>query len=107
MAKFFGAVGYTESTETAPGVWSDVITERNYYGEITKNSQRLENGEHLNKNVTIRNSINIVSDPYAVNHVFAIRYVKWMGAAWTVTNVDVQYPRLILTLGEVYNGKTS
>lgn len=107
MAKFYGAVGYVQSTKTAPGVWEDVVTERNYYGDVTKNTRRLENGEHLNDNVTVSNLISIVADPYAVQHFFAIRYVNWMGVSWKVTNVEVQSPRLILTIGEVHNGPTN
>lgn len=106
MAKFYGAVGYAETTETSPGVWEEVMTERNYYGDVTKNTRRLESSEHLNDNVVVNNLISIVSDPYAVNHFFAIRYIRWMGVSWKVTNVEVQSPRLILTIGGVYNGSS-
>lgn len=106
MAKFYGAVGYVETSETTPGVWEEIITERTYYGDVTKNSRRLEGGENLNDNIALNNFISIVADPYAVQHFFAIRYVKWMGASWRVTNVEVQSPRLILTIGGVYNGAT-
>lgn len=104
MAKFFGAVGYAEMVETSPGVWEETITERDYYGDVTKNNRRLENGEYFNNDVLMNNLISIVADPYAVQHFFAIRYVKWMGASWKVNNVEVQRPRLILTIGGVYNG---
>lgn len=104
MAKFFGAVGYAEMVETQPGVWEETIIERNYYGDIIKNNRRLENGEYLNDDVVMNNLISIVADPYAVQHFFAIRYVNWMGASWKVSNVEVQSPRLILTIGGVYNG---
>lgn len=106
MAKFYGKVGYVEVTETAPGVWTETPTERSYYGDVTRNTRRLENGEHLNDNVVVNNMISIVADAYAYNHFFAMRYVKWMGAAWKITNVQVEKPRLILTVGGVYNGIT-
>lgn len=107
MAKFFGAVGYAETSETASGVWEETITERNYYGDVIRNNRRLEGGENLNDNIALNNLISIVADPYAVQHFFAIRYVKWMGASWRVTNVEVQSPRLILTIGGVYNGPSN
>lgn len=104
MAKFYGAIGYGEMTETAPGVHQDVITEKNYRGDIIRNTRRLENGDSVNDDISVSNSISIVADEYANNHFFAIRYVKWAGALWKVSNVEVQSPRLLLTLGGVYNG---
>jgi len=106
MAKFYGAIGYGISTETKPGVWKDVITERQYRGDVLRNARRLEDGESANKNLVVDNSISIVADPYAYEHFFAIRYIRWMGALWTVSRVEVKSPRLLLTLGEVYNGPT-
>lgn len=104
MAKFYGAVGYAETVETSPGVSVEKITERFYSGDILKNTRRLENGGNLNDDITVNNSISIVADAYAHENFFAIRYVQWMGARFKVTNVDVQSPRLILTMGGVYNG---
>lgn len=106
MAKFYGEIGYGESVETAPGVWEDVVVEYSYYGDVLRNARTLENGENLNLNINVNNSISIVADAYANEHFFAIRYVKWMGALWKVTNVEVKSPRLILQLGGVYNGNT-
>jgi len=106
MAKFFGSIGYAETTETAPGVWTENVTERNYFGDVLKNTRRLEAGENLNDNLAINNIISIVADPFAYQHFHAVRYVKWMGVSWKITNVEVQRPRLILTIGGVYNGPT-
>ena len=106
MAKFYGEIGYGESIETAPGVWEDVITEHMYYGDVLRNTRRLDDGENLNSDITVSNSISIVADAYAYEHFFAIRYIKWMGALWSVTDVEVKSPRLILRMGGVYNGQT-
>lgn len=107
MAKFHGVVGYGESVETAPGVWQDSITERSYYGDVVKNTRKLSEGEYLNNDLTVGNSISIVADAYAIDHFFAIRYVEWAGARWTVSEVEVQPPRLLFRLGGVYNGPTA
>lgn len=107
MAKFYAAVGYAESKETRPGIWEEIITERKYSGDIQKNVRRLEAGESINDDVVVNNLISVVADPYAYQHFFAIRYVKWMGAVWKVTNVEVQTPRLLLTIGGVYHGPTA
>lgn len=104
MAKFYDRIGYAETLETKPGVWEEIITERPYYGDVTRNYRRLENGESVNDDVVINNTISIVADPYACQHFLAMRYVRWMGAKWKVTNVEVQSPRLLLTIGGVYNG---
>lgn len=107
MAKFHGKVGYGESVETTPGVWDDQITERDYFGDVLRNSRQLRAGEQVNPDVTVANSISIVADDHARGHFFAIRYVEWMGVRWTVQDVTVEHPRLILRLGEVYNGPTA
>lgn len=104
MAKFYDAVGYGVTEETSPGVYEVQIVERKYYGDILRNARRYENGEHLNDNLNIENKISIVADAYAYNHFFAIRYVRWTGVLWKVSSVEVESPRLILSLGGVYNG---
>lgn len=106
MPKFFGKVGFAIGQETSPGVWTDQIKERSYRGDITKMARRLDGSEYLNDNITVNNSISIVADGFANENFFAIRYVQWAGTRWKVSNVEVQRPRLILTLGEVYNGPT-
>lgn len=103
MAKFYGAIGYAETTETAPGVWSEGFTERNYFGDVIKNTRRWQAGENLNDNLVVNNIISIVADPFANDNIHTMRYVRWMGVAWKITNVEVQRPRLILTLGGVFN----
>lgn len=104
MAKFYGQLGYAEPTEIRPGVWTDKMTERTICGDVLRNQRRLESGENVNDNISLNNEISIVADPYAFRHYFAIRYVKWMGGYWKVTNVEVQYPRLLLTIGGLYSG---
>lgn len=104
MAKFYGPIGYAETVEDSPGVYVEHIVERLYYGDVTKALRRLETGESVNDNINISNTISIIADAYALNHFFAIRYVEWAGAFWKVSSVEVQAPRLILSVGGVYNG---
>lgn len=105
MAKFYGIIGYSETMETAPGVWEEVITERNYSGDIVKHSKRWQAGDNLNDDLTINNEISVVADPFAYQNFHTMRYIKWMGASWKITKIDVQRPRLILSIGGVYNGE--
>lgn len=107
MARFYGAVGYIDEVETAVDTFVPKPIERMYKGDLVRNNRKLENGTDINDNVNISNQISIVADPYANNHIHDMRYVKWRGTAWKVTNVDVEPPRLILSLGGVYNGETA
>ena len=104
MAKFYGKVGFGETVETVPGVWVDRIVENPYYGDVVKTNRKLVEGDKLNYDLTVGNSISIVADAYANEHFFAIRYIEWAGTLWTVSDVDVERPRLLLRLGGVYDG---
>ena len=105
MAKFYGIIGYAVTEEAKPGVWTEKIIEHAYYGDLTRNTRRLQSADQLNDNIDVANEISIVADPFANENFHSMRYVEFMGAKWKVTSVEVQYPRLILTLGGVYNGK--
>lgn len=106
MSKFYGPIGFVESTETYPGsgVWEDIVTEKNYRGEVTKNYKRWDSTEYLNDNLLVNNIISIVADPFINNNLYRIRYIKWLGTYWKINTAEVQSPRIILNIGGVYNG---
>lgn len=106
MARFLGKIGYGESVEDPPGdgKWVDVIKENDYQGDVIRNARALDNSDTINGEITISNQISIVADEYAFEHFFNIKYIEWAGVLWTVPSVEVRSPRLILTLGSVYNG---
>ena len=103
--KWYGPIGYAEQVETTPGVWKDQVTERMYAGELQRNTRSLQSSGTLNDNINVANEISIVADPYAYQHFHSMKYVGFMGTKWKISNVEVQYPRLILTVGGVYNGQ--
>ena len=103
MTRWCGVIGYAETLEIEPGVWSKEFTERKYYGDLLRNSRRLQGSQQVNDDITISNQISILADPYAVQHFHAIRYAELFGTKWKVSSVEVQYPRLILELGGIYN----
>ena len=103
MAKYYGTVGYAETVETAPDVWQEVITERDYSGEAMRITKKWQSSEHLNDDLSINNRLSILADPYAYDHFHSIRYATWMGTKWKVSSVEVAYPRLLLDLGGVYH----
>jgi hypothetical protein len=102
MAKWFGTIGYEETVETAPGVWEEKIVVRSYYGDLLRNTRRLQSTDQLNDNINVANEISILADPYAMEHFHSIRYVEFSGSLWKVNNVEVNYPRLSLSLGGMY-----
>lgn len=105
MAKWYGKVGYAITEETKPGVWVEQITERSYYGDVIKNYRNLHASNQVNDNIDVSNEISILADPFAYNNFHSMRYVEFMGALWKISTVNVQHPRLILTIGGVYNGE--
>ena len=104
MSKWYGKIGYAENVEYEPGNWEEEITERPYYGDTYRNTRLLQNSDGVNDNINIANQISIVADPYANQNFHKMRYVDFMGTKWKITNIEVQYPRLILTIGGRYNG---
>lgn len=106
MAKVYAAIGYANLVETSPGVWEEKIEERKYPGELNRNTRRLESSGNLNDNVNVANELSIIADPFAVNNFHSMRYAELMGAKWKVTSVDAsRHPRLVLSLGGLYNGQ--
>ena len=105
MAKFHGKLGYGITGETKPGVWVDQIIEKDVVGDFIKNTRQLEHSGGVNDNININNSISSVADHYVTENFHLIKYVKFMGTAWKVRTAEVQYPRIILTLGGEYNGE--
>ena len=102
--KWCGMIGFAETVETSPGVWTEKITERKYYGNVIRNTRSLQAASQVNDNINISNTISIIADPYANQSINAMRYVTFMGTKWKISNVEVQYPRLTLSVGGVYNG---
>ena len=108
MGKWYGTVGFVRQYEDpdCPGVWKDEVTRKKYAGDIIRCSYRTQPSENLHDNLTVSNRISIIADPFANENVSNIRYVEFMGANWKVTEVEANYPKLILSVGGVYNGQT-
>lgn len=106
MARFCDVIGIAQSNvEIRPGVYGDVIVEHKYYGDVLSDTRQLE-GEKVNQDITVGNSISIIGDS-RINTFHALRYIRWMGTLWIISNVEMKSPRLILRLGGVYNGPTA
>lgn len=102
MAKWFGKVGYSITDETEPGIWEETIIERDYYGDMTSDRRKRQNSGEVNDDINLANVISIVADPFAYQNCSNMAYVEIMGSKWKISDVEVQRPRLILTVGGVY-----
>ena len=103
MTKWYGKIGFADTAETSPGVWSEGIVKRPYYGDVLNNTRRLSSSDKINDDVIISNRISIVADPYSLESIYKMRFATFMGSKWKITDVEVEYPRIILTLGSEYN----
>lgn len=104
MAKYYGKIGYCYGAkEVNPGIWQNETVEREIYGDFIKNIKRTENSGNVNDNVNVNNQISFLADLYAMENFQFIKYATYYGCKWAITSVEVDYPRLILNLGGVYN----
>ena len=106
MAKYFGKIGFGVPKEIRPGVWKNAIIELEYYGDVVQDYRKMQNSENLNDNVTLNNKFSIISDPFALTNISNILYIEYLGTKWKVNTVEIQYPRLTLWIGGVWNGET-
>ena len=102
MSRFYGAIGFARQEQTAPGVYSDTIVEKDYRGELIQNMVRWDSTDSVNDDMRISNTLSIIADPYSQNHISEMRYVVWLGKKWKITSVTVEHPRLKLELGGLY-----
>ena len=104
MGKWFGKIGYAVTAETEPGLWEDTIVEHEYYGDMISDRRKRQTSGEVNDNINLANVISIIADPFAYENCSRMVYAEIMGAKWKITDIEVQYPRLILNIGGVYNG---
>lgn len=103
--RYCGKVGYVITKETAPGVYVEKAEEREYFGDVTRLMSKWENGTGVNDNTVINNQISILADPFAYENFQYMKYIEFMGAMWTISSIEVQRPRLIISIGGLYNGE--
>ena len=107
MAKFYGNIGFLETVQTEPGIWEETYKKVPYYGDLVKNISRWQSSGGINDNIVISNSISIVADPYASENFQKMRYVEFLDAKWKIESAEIQYPRIILSIGGEWHEKQS
>ncbi len=104
MAKFYGNIGFTVQEETAPDIWEPIEKVVPYKGDLRRNQRRWTNGESVNEDLEVSNEISIIADDFIMENLGAVKWAEVMGSKWKVNSVTIDYPRITLTLGGVYNG---
>lgn len=102
MAKYYGHIGFATQVESEPGIWTDVIERRPYKGDILRSGRRYETSENINDNFTITNSFSIISDAFLYSHIPAMRYIEYLGTKFKITSVEIERPRVTISVGGVY-----
>lgn len=107
MPKYYGEIGFATTAEYPEdsGIWVSTIIKKNYSGDILNSFRRIEISDSVNPDLNVSNRISIVANQYAMQNFHSIRYAEYLGAKWRVSSVEVQAPRLILSLGGLYNGE--
>lgn len=105
MSKFSGLIGFSETTETSPGVFTDTVVPKRYYGDVERQGRRWEKSDSVNDDLTINNYISIVADSFALENIGSMKWVSIGGSKWKVSSVEIAYPRIKITLGGVWNGE--
>ena len=101
--KYYGKIGFADTVETSPDVWKETIVEYPYYGDVLNFGRSISAGSEINDALSVQTKISIVADPYARKHYLKMKYIVWQDVKWKVSNVEVGFPRLTLTLGGLYN----
>lgn len=105
--RFYGDVGFVKTVETEPGMWESETTLKPYYGDVLRNNRRYQPGDKINSDLVIENEISIVADKFAYENIGAMRFVNYLNVNWEVSSVQVEPPRLLISLGGVYIGDTT
>lgn len=100
--KFSGRVGIAVERETSPGVFEETIEPRNCRGDLIRLTRRM-NTSPVVPGLSMGNTFSFIADPYTLDNFFNIRYVEWKGVKWAATSVELQRPRILVTVGGPYN----
>ena len=104
MAKWYGKIGYASHVQTAPSVWKKQETVHEYFGDVVRKSSGWSNSpDSTNDDLTVDVQISIVADQFANQHFSSMKWVELYDAKWKITKIEPRHPRLILTVGGLFN----
>ena len=76
-----------------------------YYGDVLRRSRRWDQATEVNDHLTLSDEINVIADSYILENLNYMRYVIYLGVKWKINYIEVNRPRIRLTLGGEYNGE--
>lgn len=107
MAKYFGKIGFEITSTDDYGTTKTKIRELDYTGDIIGQTNRWESSsDKISDDLTVNGKISVVADSFLYNNIGAMKYVVWMGVKWKIRSIEPLRPRLILTVGGMYNENT-
>lgn len=104
--RYAGKIGFECQVETDPGLWVSRVEERSYFGDVIRNTRRYQDGDKIHDDLRISNQISVLADSFCIEHAFLMKYITWMGQKFKIESVDIAYPRIIITLGGMWNGES-
>ena len=105
MAKWHGKIGFIKQVQTAPSVWLPEETVREYYGDVKRTTTRwTSNSDSTNDDLKFDNQVSIVADHFAHQNLSIMKWIEISGVKWKISSIETRLPRLILSIGGVYNG---
>lgn len=105
MAKYSGLVTYVTQVESRPGIWTNAEVSHTMKGDILRKGSTFQNGDRVNGEVTLNHRVSLVADAYALGNYHNMKYIQLDGRDWFITSVEVQRPRIIVTVGGLKNAK--
>lgn len=100
--KWFGEIGYFVESNNVDGIVTDSFITQQYYGDIIKDYKTNTSENAVNEDFELSNRISVVADPYLISHFHKIAWISFMETKFKVRSVELQYPRLIVSLGGVF-----
>lgn len=104
MARYSGLVGYGQQVEVEPGVWDTEDKEVMMKGDLLRQNANIQDSG-INDTVSLNHRVSLIGDAYAFDNYYNMKWITVNGFKWTVSAIELQRPRLIVTLGGIWNGK--
>ena len=101
--KCSGKIGYSRTEETSPGVYQEIIVEKQYYGDVVRNTTQILDSNTINSSIKLNNSISVLCNNYMSDNLGCVRYLTFKKSKWKVSSMEIKDNRIIFTLGDLYN----
>ena len=102
MTRCSGNIGYALVAETQPGVWTEEVVDKKYYGEVVTDNRKFTDQNQINDNLNISNNISVVSNKFMLDNMSYMKYITFLKSKWKISSVDIKPPRIIITMGGLY-----